>query len=225
MAKMGKEGFSNIVNFKANAEKIEKLEEENKKLEEEITNLKGELETTSSLEQLKKSLNFVDEKYVANQLAAEVVSKNDGLWYTSIVISAGSDDGVKKNSLVMNGDGLVGIVTEVSSSYSKAITLLDTTSSVSFKLSKNSKYKGIITKPITDKTTAGYGIKFPKQAFWNSFIATRDEYRNYNFDHDFKWRNEQNTTVLLEAKNPPSGSSSNANPSGNTANQNKGGNS
>ena len=47
----------------------------------------------------------------------------------------------------------------------------------------------------------------------------------YNFDHDFKWRNEQNTTVLLEAKNPPSGSSSNANPSGNTANQNKGGNS
>ena len=59
----------------------------------------------------------------------------------------------------------------------------------------------------------------------NAWKETRDEYRNYNFDHDFKWRNEQNTTVLLEAKNPPSGSSSNANPSGNTANQNKGGNS
>lgn len=144
-------GFSDIVNFKSNAQKVEKLEEENKKLEEEITNLKGELETTSSLEQLKKSLNFIDEKYVANQLAAEIVSKNDGLWYTSIVISAGSDDGVKENSLVMNGDGLVGIVTEVSSSYSKAITLLDTTSSVSFKLSKDSKYKGIIT--------TGTGIK------------------------------------------------------------------
>ena len=41
----------------------------------------------------------------------------------------------------------------------------------------NDEYKGIITKPITDKTTANYGIKFPKQAFWNSFIATRDEYR------------------------------------------------
>ena len=59
----------------------------------------------------------------------------------------------------------------------------------------------------------------------NAWKETRDEYRNYNFDHDFKWRNEQNTTILLEAKNPPSGSSSNANPSGNTANQNKGGNS
>lgn len=43
----------------------------------------------------------------------------------------------------------------------------------------NDEYKGIITKPIKDKTTAGYGIKFPKQAFWNSFIATRDEYRKF----------------------------------------------
>lgn len=59
----------------------------------------------------------------------------------------------------------------------------------------------------------------------NAWKETRDEYKNYNFDHNFKWRNEQNTTILLEAKNPPSGSSSNANPSGNTANQNKGGNS
>ena len=66
-------------------------------------------------------------------------------------MSAGSEDGVKENSLVINGDGLVGIVTEVSSNYSKAITLLDTTSSVSFKLSRDSKSKGIIT--------TGTGIK------------------------------------------------------------------
>ena len=138
-------GFSDIVNFKSNAKKVEQLEEENKKLEEEIVALKGELENTSSLEKLKKSLNFIDEKYVANQISAKVVSKNDGLWYTSIVISAGKNDGVKENSLVMNGDGLVGIITEVSDDYSKAITLLDTTSSVSFKLSKDSKFKGIIT--------------------------------------------------------------------------------
>lgn len=55
----------------------------------------------------------------------------------------------------------------------------------------------------------------------NSWKETRDEYKNYNFDYLFKWKTEQNTTTLLEAKNPPSGSSSNANPSGNTANQNE----
>ena len=68
-----------------------------------------------------------------------------------MVVSAGSEDGVKENSLVMNGYGLVGIVTEVSSNYSKVITLLDTTSSVSFKLSRDSNCKGIIT--------TGTGIK------------------------------------------------------------------
>ena len=55
----------------------------------------------------------------------------------------------------------------------------------------------------------------------NAWKETRDEYKNYNFDYLFKWKTEQNTTTLLEAKNPPSGSSSNANPSGNTANQNE----
>lgn len=144
-------GFEKIASIKSNAKKVEKLEKENKELQKQVTELKGELEDTSSLEQLKKSLKFIDEKYVANQVSAKVVSKNDGLWYTSIVISAGSDDGVKKNSIVINGEGLVGLVTEVSSNYSKAITLLDTTSSVSFKLSKDSKYKGIIT--------TGLGIK------------------------------------------------------------------
>ena len=45
----------------------------------------------------------------------------------------------------MNGRGLVGIVYEVSDNYCKVISLLDTKSSVSFKLAKNSEYKGIIT--------------------------------------------------------------------------------
>lgn len=58
----------------------------------------------------------------------------------------------------------------------------------------------------------------------NAWKETRNEYRSYGFDYLFKWRGDQDTTVLLEAKNPPSGSSASANPSGNTANQNKGGN-
>ena len=145
------DGFSNIINFGSGTKKVKELEAENKKLEEEVTALRNELEEVNSLKQLKKSLNFIDEKYVKNQVSAKVISKNDGLWYTSIVISAGKDDGIKKNSLVINGEGLVGIITEVYSNYSKAITLLDTTSSVSFKISRNSKYKGVIT--------TGLGIK------------------------------------------------------------------
>ncbi len=140
-----KSGFENIINFHKNAKKAEALEEENNKLQQEVINLQNRLDDTQSLESLKSALNFVDEKYVATTLSAKVVSKNDGNWYTTFVVSAGSNAGVKKDSLVMNNKGLVGIVYEVSENYCKVISLLDTKSSVSFKSAKNSNFKGIIT--------------------------------------------------------------------------------
>ena len=140
-----KGGFENIINFHKNAKKAEALEEENNKLQQEVIDLQNKLDDTQSLESLKSALNFVDEKYVAKTLSAKVVSKNDGNWYTTFVVSAGSKDGVKKDSLVMNGKGLVGVVYEVSNNHCKVVSLLDTKSSVSFKLAKNSEFKGIIT--------------------------------------------------------------------------------
>lgn len=140
-----KNGFENIINFQKNAKKAESLEKENSKLQQEVIDLQNKLDDVQSLQSLKAALNFVDEKYVAKTLSAKVVSKNDGNWYSTFVVSAGSEDGVKKDSLVMNGNGLVGVVYEVSENYCKVISLLDTKSSVSFKLAKNSEFKGIIT--------------------------------------------------------------------------------
>ena len=137
--------FSEIINYKKNANKIEELEKENEELKKEITELSSKISEEKSLQELKKSLNFIPEQYQANKVSASVVGKNDGNWYTTFVIGAGSKSGIKKDSLVVNGSGLVGIVYEVSDNYSKAISLLDTKSSVSFKLLKNSDYKGIIT--------------------------------------------------------------------------------
>ena len=46
------------------------------------------------------------------------------------------------------------------------------------------------------------------------FVSTADEYRKYNLDHDFKWRENQNTTVLLPAPNSANSTSGgNTNPS------------
>lgn len=43
----------------------------------------------------------------------------------------------------------------------------------------NDSYRGIITKQIDSQTTSAFGIRYPKSAFWNSFIATREEYKNF----------------------------------------------
>ncbi len=141
--------FKEIVSYKENANKIKTIEKENEKLKQEVLDLNNKLDNVQSLESLKRALNFVDEKYTAKSISARVVSKGEGNWYSSFVIGAGSKQGVKKNSIVMNGNGLIGIVYEVSDNYCKAISLLDTKSSVSFKLLKDAELKGVITQNVT----------------------------------------------------------------------------
>lgn len=144
--------FGDFIHFKKNANRVEKLEKENEKLRKEIVTLRSDIENTESLNNLKKALNFIDESYEAKYISTSVVGKNDGNWYTTFVISAGSNQGVKKDSIVASGKGLVGLVYEVSPNYSKAISLLDSKSSVSFQLLKNPKYKGVVTQDVTIET-------------------------------------------------------------------------
>ena len=144
-----KDNIKDIINYKNNSKKVESLQDENEKLKEEIIALNNQLDDVQSLDSLKKALNYIDEKYQAKSISASVVGKNDGNWYDSFIIGAGKNQGVKEESIVTNGNGLVGIVYEVSDNYSKAISLLDTKSSVSFKLLKDSNFKGVITQNST----------------------------------------------------------------------------
>ena len=45
-----------------------------------------------------------------------------------------------------------------------------------FKADMSDTYKGLITSEIDYDTFSAYGIKFPKNSFWRSFIVTRPEY-------------------------------------------------
>ncbi|PBF32926.1 rod shape-determining protein MreC [Clostridioides difficile] len=154
-----KNGFKDVANFKDNSKKVKKLEEENEKLKKNMIALNAKLDKTESLEELKKTLNFVQEEYKATSISVSVVGKNDGNWYESFVIGAGKNSGVKKESIVMNGSGLVGIVYEVSNNYSKAISLLDSKASVSFKLAKDANAKGTITQNTTLDNKDSYNSK------------------------------------------------------------------
>ena len=155
-----RDNFKDIINYKSNSKKLESLQDENEKLKEEVIALNNKLDDVQSLDSLKKALNYIDEKYQAKSISTSVVGKNDGNWYDSFVIGAGRKQGVKDDSIVINGNGLVGIVYEVSDNYSKAISLLDTKSSVSFKLLKDSNLKGVITQNSTLDDKENYKNKY-----------------------------------------------------------------
>ena len=43
----------------------------------------------------------------------------------------------------------------------------------------NDEYKGFITKPIVYQNLDSFGISYPNNSFWHSFISTREEYKKY----------------------------------------------
>lgn len=143
------EFVGDIMHFRRNANKVRELTKENEKLKQEITDMKSDESKVESFKKLEKALNYVHGDDRMRQVSASIVGKNDGDWYQSFVIDAGADSGIKKDSIVINGNGVVGIVYSVSNRYSKAISLVDSRASVSFKIQGKEDDKGVITTSST----------------------------------------------------------------------------
>lgn len=137
--------FGDLVSFRSNSKKVQELKSENDKLKQKIIDMESDVDKLDSLERLKKSLNYVSTNQRNSMVSASIIGKNNGDWYKSFIVDAGAGDGVKTDSIVINGQGVVGIIYSVSNHYSKAISLIDSRASVSFKLAKKNDYKGVIT--------------------------------------------------------------------------------
>ncbi len=114
---------------------MQELVAENKELKEQLDNISYENKILQQekyeLESLRE-LYELDEKYASYpKVAARVISKDSNNWYNQFCIDKGSDDGIAVNMNVMAGNGLVGIVTEVGSNWSKVRTIIDDKSNVS----------------------------------------------------------------------------------------------
>ena len=129
--------------------KIEELEAEVEKLRTQLIKNTVTESELKQLSDLKQSLNFIEEDYEKNYVTASIVGKNDGNYYTSFTISAGKNQNVQKDGIVLTWTGLVGRIYEVSDNYSKAISILDSKSSVSFQVLREERYTGIASQNVT----------------------------------------------------------------------------
>lgn len=169
-------------------ESIEMLEAERDNLKEEVEHLKKELELK----------NILSDRY---SLTATVINRNMNYWYDEVTIDKGSKNGVLKNMGVVNSDGLVGYITNVSKNNSK-VKLISNESSIdkiSVKVKTKDKYVyGLISgydknkntftvEGISENTeiekgaavvTTGMGDIFPS----GILIGTVDDFTKDNFD-------------------------------------------
>lgn len=125
---------------------------ENKLLKEEIANLKREIvgleldaSELSELRELKDALNYKDINTKYNYLTANVIAMDNSDIFNIFTINVGLDDGVEFNSIVVNGDGLIGRVFNVGDSWAKVISVIDESNSVSFRVSRDVDILGVLS--------------------------------------------------------------------------------
>ena len=83
------------------------------------------------LENLRELL-ALDQKYPSyEKVAANVIGKSSGNWFSYFTIDKGTDDGIEVDMNVIAGSGLVGIVTDVGPNYAKVTSIINDTAQVS----------------------------------------------------------------------------------------------
>ena len=120
--------------LKSNVEKMESTEAENIELKQEIERLKEEL----NIEHVLTDYDYLN---------ATVISRNSFYWYNMLTIDKGSHNGIKEGMVVINSNGLIGKITNVStfSSDVKLITTNDTNNKISVTVTNgDTKLTGII---------------------------------------------------------------------------------
>lgn len=109
-------------------EENEKLKQENAELETLIINTKIE---QYELENLRELFQLSEKYPTYEKLAASVIAKDSGNWFSTFTINRGADDGIEPGMNVIAGGGLVGIVTDVGPNYAKVRSIIDDANNVS----------------------------------------------------------------------------------------------
>jgi rod shape-determining protein MreC len=90
-------------------------------------------------DQLRKLLNLDRQGVLAGYkpVTSRVIGRPPTVWYSTVTVGSGSGDGVEVNDPVVNGDGLVGRVTDVTSGTAKVTLITDAESSVTARVLPN----------------------------------------------------------------------------------------
>ena len=106
----------------------EKLKELNAELTNQLTNTKIE---QYELENLRELFNLSEKYPTYEKVAANVIAKDSGNWFSTFTINRGENDGIAPGMNVIAGSGLVGIVTDVGPNYAKVRSIIDDANNVS----------------------------------------------------------------------------------------------
>ncbi|MGN1319025.1 MAG: rod shape-determining protein MreC [Lachnospirales bacterium] len=124
--------FNRVIKYFSNQNK---LINENKELKDELLKSNATLNRLNLVEQENEELSNLlgmQKRYTQYEtVGAQIIAKDPGNWYSTFTINKGSADGLEKNMVVINEDGLIGKISECGYNYSKVISIIDDSDAVS----------------------------------------------------------------------------------------------
>ncbi|MEA4922591.1 MAG: rod shape-determining protein MreC [Eubacteriaceae bacterium] len=153
-----KENVSGIFSYKKLQKENKELRAKNESLEKENQDLKLKKDELNQLKKLSKSFDFAPFSGTGKAKAGHIIELDNSNPYVVFTIDIGSDDGIKKNNIVVDGSGLVGRVQEVGKGYSKVVSVLSSSNSISFKVLRKTSLTGVL-KGNGNGKLSGYMMK------------------------------------------------------------------
>ncbi|MGZ3862572.1 MAG: rod shape-determining protein MreC [Bacteroidia bacterium] len=140
----------------ANTKEYVALKEENQKLAQENAMLRN-LMRSKSFEMIRvgtfvKNDTLYKQKYI--YLAAKVINNSTNLRSNYLTLNIGSEQGIQHDMAIINSEGIVGVVKDVSRNFSSALSILHKDVRVNCKLKKDGSYGPLSWEKDDDYQTA-----------------------------------------------------------------------
>lgn len=146
-------GITSIINtadnYTAYFEDNELLRRQNEQLQQKVSNLEEEIyslqEQKLENERLRALLDYQQEKYDNYDLElAKVIGRNPTNWYEMIILDKGKKQGIRPGMVVVNHDGLIGRVVQVSINTAHVLLILDREGAVGGRILENRYTPGVV---------------------------------------------------------------------------------
>jgi len=133
---------SSVYNTWSNISRYFSLTRENNKLLQENIRLREQLDQYALVVSDSSAISTGDT--VFNYIPARVINNSANKQHNYITLNKGRKDGVRPDQGIISGQGIVGIVTNVSESYSMGLSVLNPRWGISAKLKKSGYYGSLV---------------------------------------------------------------------------------
>lgn len=124
-----------IIDFFQNLFNTTDADRDNERLRRYIAELEVALDNYAELqlenERLRELLNYAGTLEDTEYVSATVIGNSGNIWFDMLTLNAGRNHGIELGYPVVNGDGLIGLVTDLGATWCKVTCIIDAQSSIS----------------------------------------------------------------------------------------------